>query len=262
VATLDYANVFRASPEDVGTIDYSDVFRPSPRSVASSGAGTSGKMAMAKTSNQLESEMLRPSPRSASVSSANMIAAADVGTEPKRNSGANVARRIRPSARRTSEISLAETRRTLAPHEDSSAQVFQFDFSVFDFLQHEALQSPRDTHGLEPESGVPGACGHSVSVSTADSASPTTQADLPRGQLPDQSAPCSRHGSVRQLRDPPFATPPSIGGSDSSEMWEPELLAEDQSEAQLHDAGSDGEGSIGDEDWARASRPHIQRRCP
>ncbi|CAE7827085.1 RBP45A, partial [Symbiodinium microadriaticum] len=39
------------------------------------------------------------------------------------------------------------------PHTDPAAKVFQFDFSVFDFLKHEALQTPPDSPvpGLLPE---------------------------------------------------------------------------------------------------------------
>lgn len=83
------------------------------------------------------------------------------------------------------------------PHTDPAAKVFQFDFSVFDFLKHEALQTP-------PDSPVPGLLPEAASVTShpvvfpprsPEKAPEGTEAAARHSVLED--SPLLPHGSTR-----------------------------------------------------------------
>lgn len=143
--------------------------------------------------------------------------------DPKTRTGVQVAaqpKRMRPSPRPSSSAGNAEgLRRPPPPHEDPSVQVCKFDFSVFDFLKHEALRSPRATCPSSLESRVmEDRKKPSSTVSTAASSSSSgvharnSQNGFPEGPPDVGNCRISRSAAPRVIAD----------GSDSgdSEMWE------------------------------------------
>lgn len=82
------------------------------------------------------------------------------------------------------------------PRTDPAAKVFQFDFSVFDFLKHEALQTPPDSPvpGLPPE--APSVTSHPVVFPprSPEKAPEGTEAAARHSVLEDSPLP---HGSTR-----------------------------------------------------------------
>lgn len=128
---------------------------PSAPPRQTSGRSASPRIATAPAQNDTEEPGKDRSPKpSANKASLSVPPSANRGStrESSRDSGTRtsvgpqVAKRIRPSPRpsvRSSEALAVEAAHRPPPRENPSAQVFSFDFSVFDFLQHEALQSAR-----------------------------------------------------------------------------------------------------------------------
>lgn len=169
--------------------------------------------------------------------------------EPSRDSdarGSLVPKRIRPSPRRSlnpSEGVAAEVAQRPPPRESPAVQVFKFDFSVFDFLQHEALQSARGIRGHVPGAAngdltiATGRCGPSASSAStvASSSSPLcdTRPTFPPVPLSSRSQQSATQG--RQVEDSrsPRRAPPNVADSSGSsladsvsEVWDPQRAAD------------------------------------
>mmetsp|Transcript_10523 Transcript_10523/g.32729 ORF Transcript_10523/g.32729 Transcript_10523/m.32729 type:complete len:530 (+) Transcript_10523:107-1696(+) len=159
-----------------------------------------------------------------------------------------------------------------APHEDPTVQVFQFDFSVFDFLGHEELRTPPESES-EEEPGP-------TALALAASPTPRASSPPPRGSeggglrlgalaaaplcLPGTGT--STGSRVQHLASKPEAkaagaargaeapAEPRDGSASSEEaIWVPVDARGQPLQPRADGQGSGGE-SLADDDWPRARR--------
>jgi len=229
--------------EPDGSASDSGTFQPAPRPKPKAGlAGTA------------------PAPASAAAPASVPAAAQGVQLNGKAKSGAAKAPSTKSSPEKSPYVQAKPE-----PHENPSVQVFRFDFSVFDFLKHEALQSPRE-HVFTTEGRGSNAVGSPPVMLGAVPAAPLFSAGAaaaPAGS-PAVTGGSKAAGNSKAV--------PKLNLNTGSEVWDPASAASMSEVRPLprkeptppEIAGTpimdDEQESLGDDDWPPQARRNSAAR--